>query len=579
MSKQSTVQTQRAATPAIITPTPGLVLQRACACGQHTGGGECPSCQQKSATLQRAAINATSANDRVPPIVNDVLRGAGQPLDASARNYLEPRFGQDFSHVRVHTDSQAAQAAQAVNALAYTVGPNVVFGSGQYKPETVAGKFLLAHELTHVVQQSHANTTLQPLSVGSSHDAAEQEANLNAHAIVSHNKAGSNIKTSTSANPVLRKFDVSERNEITNLDAVVETARSIADDKGAAYMMRWGRFEAGTGGRGAWEKWNGTKRGQGSRGEILPNRYVFTCRCGMVDMLHFYQLMYIAIAPGQGGNRGATDMGREHELKSEPNSRFGAEDTPSNALGAFFGSEQSTFERQSKFVSNLRTFLERCRPIDFKALPTAEQDTIANYYGSRTSKNEPANQNETATPVVLPITACGGPLRTLPFTLDPADPQHKTIDDYATDPPPVPAPAPKPAPPPGPKPEQKLTLDPPTQPPNRSTPAGLPARILFDFDKPDLKFEAGLELMLVAQHLKSHPDVKVRIVGHTDQVGTPSYNLSLGQKRADNVAKELLKQGVRPNQILVTTSLGSTQPISNHNPKLIELDRRVEITQ
>ncbi len=573
------VQNQAKIAPTI-SPTAGYVLQRACACGQHTGGsGECETCKPKGAALQRAAISPAPANSSVPPIVNDVLSGSGQPLDAATRAYLEPRFGHDFSQVRVHTDGRAAQSAQTVNALAYTVGHNVVFGSGQYQPHTLSGKFLLAHELTHVVQQNQAATSssLQPLRLGSSHDAAEQEANLNAHAIVT-NKDASAIKKTTPASPVLRKFDKSERNEIANLDAVVETASSIADDKGAAYMMRWGRFEAGTGGRGAWEKWNGTKRGEGSRSEILPNRYVFTCRCGLVDMLHFYQLMYIAIAPFQGGNRGATDMGREHELKSEANSRFAAEDTPSNALGAFFGAKQSTIERQSKFVSNLRSFLDRCRPIDFKSLPTTEQDVIVNYYGGRTSKNEPANQNETATPVVLPITACGGALRTLPFVLDADDPDHKTIDDYATDPPPAPAPKVAP-PPPGPRSEQKLTLDPPTLAPNRSVAVALPTSVFFDFDKADIKFEAGIALMWVVQHLKNHPDVKVRLVGHSDPVGTPQYNLSLGQKRADNVAKELLKQGVQPKQILSTTSLGSTQPISYNNPKLTWLDRRVEIAQ
>ena len=82
------------------------------------------------------------------------LRGGGQPLPTSARNFFEPRFGHDFSQVRIHTNRQAAEAAQAVKARAFTLGRDVVFGAGQYAPDTPARARLLAHELTHVVQQN-----------------------------------------------------------------------------------------------------------------------------------------------------------------------------------------------------------------------------------------------------------------------------------------------------------------------------------------------------------------------------------------------------------------------------------------
>ncbi len=91
---------------------------------------------------------------------------------------MEPRFGYDFSKVRVHTDARAAESAQAVNASAYTVGRNVVFGTGQYVPETHEGRRLLGHELTHVVQQSEGISPLQQeLTVSRSDDAYEQQAN------------------------------------------------------------------------------------------------------------------------------------------------------------------------------------------------------------------------------------------------------------------------------------------------------------------------------------------------------------------------------------------------------------------
>ncbi len=79
--------------------------------------------------------------------------GPGLPLDASNRALMEARFGTNFGHVRVHTDAQAVESAQALNARAYTVGQDMVFGAGQYAPGTTEGKKLLAHELTHVVQQ------------------------------------------------------------------------------------------------------------------------------------------------------------------------------------------------------------------------------------------------------------------------------------------------------------------------------------------------------------------------------------------------------------------------------------------
>ena len=89
------------------------------------------------------------------------MQGGGQPLPASERAFFEPRFGQDFSQVRLHTDQLAAEAARAVNARAFTLGSNVFFGAGQFAPAGHEGKGLLAHELTHVVQQGHGGHCLQ----------------------------------------------------------------------------------------------------------------------------------------------------------------------------------------------------------------------------------------------------------------------------------------------------------------------------------------------------------------------------------------------------------------------------------
>jgi hypothetical protein len=92
----------------------------------------------------------------VPEAVGQVLAAPGRPLDAPVRAFMEPRFGRDFGHVRVHTDDRAAASARAVNARAYTVGRHLVFASGQYSPATALGRRLIAHELAHAVQQGSA---------------------------------------------------------------------------------------------------------------------------------------------------------------------------------------------------------------------------------------------------------------------------------------------------------------------------------------------------------------------------------------------------------------------------------------
>jgi hypothetical protein len=91
----------------------------------------------------------------VPPIVKEVLSTPGQPLDTKTRKIMERRFGHDFSRVKVHSDSKSAESAQVINARAYTLGQDMVFGANQYRPGNTAGKRLIAHELTHILQQGN----------------------------------------------------------------------------------------------------------------------------------------------------------------------------------------------------------------------------------------------------------------------------------------------------------------------------------------------------------------------------------------------------------------------------------------
>ncbi len=133
-AERVSAQVMRTAEPTPLAPSYGApaTLQRKCAeCAR--GEGLCPKCAEQA---QKA------------------LRAPGQPLDSATRAFMEPRFGHDFSHVRIHTDEHAAMSAQALNAHAYTVGSDIVFDRGRFDARGAEGRQLLAHELTHVIQQT-----------------------------------------------------------------------------------------------------------------------------------------------------------------------------------------------------------------------------------------------------------------------------------------------------------------------------------------------------------------------------------------------------------------------------------------
>ncbi|MFL6305884.1 MAG: DUF4157 domain-containing protein [Candidatus Sulfotelmatobacter sp.] len=134
------------------------VVQRKCAqCEEKKKiQRKCAKCEDEEKLQRKGTGDASPESEFAPPIVNDVLNSAGQPLDSATRAFFEPRFNYDFSRVRIHADPGASHAANAVQALAFTVGRNIVFGSGRFAPPTPEGRKLLAHELTHVVQQRAA---------------------------------------------------------------------------------------------------------------------------------------------------------------------------------------------------------------------------------------------------------------------------------------------------------------------------------------------------------------------------------------------------------------------------------------
>jgi hypothetical protein len=119
---------------------------------------KCAHCEEEENKLQRKENNGNSVST-APSIVNDVLSSGGRSLDADTRSFMESRFKYDFSNVKIHDNDVAAKSADSINALAYTAGNSIVFNSGQYNTNSDPGRRLLAHELTHVVQQTSLQRT------------------------------------------------------------------------------------------------------------------------------------------------------------------------------------------------------------------------------------------------------------------------------------------------------------------------------------------------------------------------------------------------------------------------------------
>jgi len=151
-------------------PAFGMHVRRKCACAGSGGG--CPLCN--------GAANALSRSDATA--VREVLRQSGRPLDKVTRTFMESRFGHEFGQVRVHADSTSARSAEALNARAYTVGRDIVFGRSEFRPDSFEGRRLLAHELAHVVQARNEGASGFTLSRAG--DDSEQEADHAASAIM-----------------------------------------------------------------------------------------------------------------------------------------------------------------------------------------------------------------------------------------------------------------------------------------------------------------------------------------------------------------------------------------------------------
>jgi len=145
----------------VMSATPVTVIQRICSSckDEDKVQRKCTGCEEEETGTQRKETHPGPL--LAPPSVHDVLNSPGEPLDPAARAFMESRFGQDFGTVRVHADERASQSAKAVGALAYTNRNNIVFDAANYNLPSAASRRLLAHELTHVIQQRSGSHMIQ----------------------------------------------------------------------------------------------------------------------------------------------------------------------------------------------------------------------------------------------------------------------------------------------------------------------------------------------------------------------------------------------------------------------------------
>lgn len=210
---------------------------------------------RESVRLKRAraaSAESDSATHAASQAVREVLGSPGRPLDEKTRAYMEPRLGHDFGKVRVHADERAAESARSVGARAYTVGNDLVFDAGEFAPRTPAGRRLIAHELSHVVQQARAGHAVQfeRLGVSEPEDAAEREADA-ASARVAR---GESVRISAAAEPVIHR------------------------DKKVDFKAQYGQFEfdmqevkgvAPTGKRSVYIKFHPDAKGPNTKGKTI----------------------------------------------------------------------------------------------------------------------------------------------------------------------------------------------------------------------------------------------------------------------------------------------------------------------
>jgi hypothetical protein len=323
---------------------------------------------------------------------NEAMEALGSdsgPADTRRGGGAHPALEQ----ARLHRDRRAADVTEALGAQAVTFGTNVYLSPDAPGLDTPAGRRLLAHELTHVVQQHEFGTRGQ-------------------------------------------RFTVGERPLIAlDLDAMMAVVRVLVDASCNGNDVDMDALVVHAGGRTAGQALPESIRSQPAGTSMLTLRYLFTARCGLVDMRHFFQLLYISwfgnLGSATTSARGATRRGVEHERTAEAASRFGPEDLTSNALGAWTATQLAGFPQRDDLVASIRATLHLCAPVDFAGLSRSSRDALVNFYAAQSGAGEPLNQNTTAVALIPEIPELGPADRSFPFDLDVDDPRRATISGAA----------------------------------------------------------------------------------------------------------------------------------------------------
>lgn len=218
---------ENAAKPAVISPK---TIHRTCtACEEEE--------EEQAETIRREEVVASAAPNPPPAnpnggkpngtghsvrssgssVIDSAIGSGGSPLDHLTRSFFEPRFGYDLGHVRIHTDAVAGQSARSINARAYTLGNNIVFGRGEYKPESESGKHLLAHELAHVGQQNGSTNSIRRQTEGlpaSSLIPSLSEAPFGNQDCLPEHSCSASVATPVSGSPLSAAEVVSRRQQV-----------------------------------------------------------------------------------------------------------------------------------------------------------------------------------------------------------------------------------------------------------------------------------------------------------------------------------------------------------------------------
>lgn len=306
---------------------------------------------------------------------------------------LPPASG-PLAAARLHRDGAADALTHALGAQAVTLGPDIYLAGDAPAADTTAGRRLLAHELTHVVQQDESGDRPQ-------------------------------------------LFTAAEEPQIANdLAAIMAVVRAIAIASSHGDSVDMDALVRHAGGHTAGSALPKPLRSDDPDGmSMLTLRYLFTSRAGLVDMRHFFQLLYISWF-GNAGNagmaaRGATRLGVRHEQTSEATSRFAPEDLPSNALGAWTATRLAGLPQREDLIARVRETLERCGPVAFTSLSRASQTAVVTFYAAQGGAGEPLNQNTTAVALIPQVPELAAADRSFPFDLDTDDPARTTIDGPA----------------------------------------------------------------------------------------------------------------------------------------------------